>query len=99
MLGSLPPGIGEVLSGLSVLALALALSFRLPPSRAMGQVALLTFGIYLLHDLVLEGFEFLFKLLRFSEISFAILVAVSLAAFAISALIVFFGSRLGKPGR
>jgi surface polysaccharide O-acyltransferase-like enzyme len=95
----LPIGASEVLCGLAALATALAISSKVTSSRAVTSIASLTFGIFLMHDLVLEGVELIFNRLRVSEISLVQVVAISITTFSISAVVVWLGSRLGRPAQ
>ena len=95
----LPPGVGELIAGISSLATALALSCHLRPNPILTALASFTFGIFLIHDLVLEMLDLVFKRMRLTEISLLRLAAISLAVYVISALLVWLGSRLGKTAR
>jgi len=95
----LPSGLNEIAIGLSAVASATILSTWLPPSRSVSKIANFTFGIFLVHDLVLEVLEMVSKRFLELHISLIQLVAISVTAFSISAMVVWIGSRLGKAGR
>jgi hypothetical protein len=95
----LPQGVGELIAGISSLGAALALSWHLRSKPVLTRLATFTFGIFLLHDLLLEILDLVLKRMGASEISLVRLVAISLVVFSISAALVWFGSRLGRNAR
>ena len=92
----LPAGTGEYVSGLSATLTALAISSKLPSHPLVRTMATFTFGVFLLHDLVLEGLEFIFKQFGMPQVSLVQLVVISFAAFFLSTLVVWLGSRGGS---